>query len=372
MRSLRVDLVLESGGGGSGRHVLDLFDGLLRRGHDARLVLSMLRADSAFAEEVATLPPDRVIDLPMRRSVGPGDLGAGLALRRISSGRDLIHAHSTKAGIVGAIASPGGLPMVLTPHAYRGMDDTLAGWKAAAIGLAERTLSAPYRRIIAVSPNELDYARDRLGIAPARLTYIPNGIDVAKWAALAMPKPPAGAPYTIGFVGRLADQKNPLAFVEVLACLVGAGEPVKATIVGDGPLLGDVKSLAADRDVAHRINFRGWVRGPETLEGIDVLVHTSNYESLPYGLLEAMAAGVPIAPVANAGTRLLLSGVYPNLPSPNAAEALAEQILRLRHDVRYATATAEASARVVAGYSLDSMVDAIVDLYEQVMEAQRA
>lgn len=367
MSSLRIDLVLESGGGGSGRHVLDLFGGLIRRGHDARLILSMVRADASFIEEVASLPGDRVIDLPMQRSVGPGDLGAAMALRRISAGRDLIHAHSTKAGIVGAIASPGGPPMVLTPHAYRGMDLTLASWKAAAIRVAERTLSAPYRRIIAVSPNELDYARDRLGIAPSRLIYIPNGIDVGKWAALATPKPAPGAPYRIGFVGRLAEQKNPLAFIEVLAALVSAGEPVTATLVGDGPLLGAVKSLAADRDVADRIDYRGWVRGTETLDGIDVLVHTSNYESLPYGLLEAMAAGVPIAPVSNAGTELLLWGVYSRLPSPSDTEALTEQILRLRHDPRYAATTAEASARVVAEYSLDTMVDTIVSLYEQVL-----
>lgn len=367
MRPLRVDIVLETGGGGSGRHVLDLFDGLIRRGHDARLVLSMLRADTAFAEEVARLPRERVIELPMRRAVGPGDVTAALALRRITRGRDLVHAHSTKAGIVGALASPGGPPRVLTPHAYRGMDETLAPWKAAAVRVAERALSAPYRRIIAVSPNELDYARDQLGIAPSRLVYVPNGIDVAKWAALARPRPPVGAPYTIGFVGRLAGQKNPLAFVEVLAGLVAAGEPVTARLVGDGPLREDIRALAAERGVARLIDHRGWVRGPETLEGIDVLVHTSHYESLPYGLLEAMAAGVLITPVANAGTRLLLSEVYPDLPAPTDTAALTRQIIRLRHDADYAAAVAEASARVVANYSLDAMVDAIVALYQEVL-----
>lgn len=372
MSPLRIDLVLESGGGGSGRHVLDLFEGLIRRGHDARLILSMLRADGSFSEEVAGLPADRVIDLPMHRSVGPGDLAAALALRGICRGRDLIHAHSTKAGIVGALASPGGPPMVLTPHAYRGMDETLASWKAAAIRAAERSFSAPYRRIIAVSPNELEYARDKLGLTPSRLTYIPNGINVATWAALARPRPPAAAPYVIGFVGRLAGQKNPLAFVEVLANLVTAGEPVTAKIVGDGPLLDEIKALAAERGVADRIDCRGWVRGLETLDGIDVLVHTSHYESLPYGLLEAMAAAVPIAAAANAGTELLLSQVYPTLPSPNDSEALTQQVLRLRHDTGYAFAAAEASSRVVAAYSLDAMVETVIALYEQVLGSRDA
>lgn len=332
----------------------------------------MVRADTSFVEEVATLPRDRVVDLPMHRSVGPRDLGAALGLRRISKGRDLIHAHSTKAGIVGALASPGAPPMVLTPHAYRGMDETLASWKGAAIRAAERMFSAPYRRIIAVSPNERDYAIKALGIAPTRLAYIPNGIDIAKWAALGTAQPPAGAPYRIGLAGRFSYQKNPLTFVEVLALLVAAGEPVSATLVGDGPMRPEVEALAAERGVAHLIDYRGWVRSTETLAGIDLLVHTSHYESLPYGLLEAMAAGIPVAAVANAGTRLLLAEIYPTLPAPDDAAALAQTILRLRHDAAYAAGIVDASARVVARYSLDAMVDAIVALYEDVLGARRA
>src|SRR5262249_47666258 len=139
-----------------------------------------------------------------------------------------------------------------------------------------------------------------------------------------------------------------------------------------GPMLPEVKALAAERGVADRIDYRGWVRGPETLEGIDLLVHTSHYESLPYGLLEAMAAEVPIAAVSNAGTELLLSGIHPNLPSPTDAKALTAEVIRLRHDAAYAATAAEATARVVAGYSLDAMVETIIGLYEQVLGARDA
>src|SRR6185437_10794918 len=99
--SVQVDLLLETGGGGAGRHVIDLYRGLRQLGWNAHLILSSRRADRTFAAEVAEIPRDHVTYLDLRRYPHPADFAAIAHLRRYISGSSvphLVHAHSTKAG----------------------------------------------------------------------------------------------------------------------------------------------------------------------------------------------------------------------------------------------------------------------------------
>ena len=123
-RSVDINLVLETGGGGSGRHVLDLHQELRNLGWNTHLILSNRRIDSSFAEEIAQLPPGDITFLNVRRSPHPSDLYAALKIRRLISKpgrRQILHAHSTKAAILASMI--GGVAMARSlPRTH------IAGW----------------------------------------------------------------------------------------------------------------------------------------------------------------------------------------------------------------------------------------------------
>ena len=126
MNPLRILMVTEASGGGSGRHVLDLSEGLIARGCDVHLIYSPHRVDRFFRERLSQsgAPPHALC--PMGRTIHPGDLSA---LRWICGyvrdfgPFDIVHGHSAKgrAGLaLRRLAS--GTPTVYTTHGFILMD----------------------------------------------------------------------------------------------------------------------------------------------------------------------------------------------------------------------------------------------------------
>src|ERR1700722_17750554 len=107
---------------GVGRHVTDIALGLSRRGHDVHVIYSPFRADPLLLERLSDTPGVSLIKLPMRREPHWSDLVA-LAALRLYIGRngpfDVIHAHSSKAGVLARLAGIiGTAGVIYTPHAF--------------------------------------------------------------------------------------------------------------------------------------------------------------------------------------------------------------------------------------------------------------
>ena len=372
---VEIDLLLETGGGGSGRHVLDLYAELRRTGWDAHLILSQHRADRGFLEEVAHISRDHVTFINMRRSPHISDLHAISQLKSYIEGshkRHLLHAHSTKAGMLGAALGKAVNCKVFTPHAYRGMDPSLPWHKAGAIRLAENVFSRAYSKIVAVSPEEEQYLISVLKIPRKRICYIPNGIDSASIRCRvdgASRQREKGTKPVIGFVGRLVHQKDPALFLETFRTVVGRGNAARAVIVGNGPLRVSLERSAAAYNLSHLIDWRGDAPGVEALGEMDVVVHTSRYESFPYTLLEAAAGAIPIVAVENSGSRAILGEELPEaiVASPEP-DKLTDAILSVLHDGptrrRYLAALDVVSQR----FTIKNMVKAITSEYVHVLK----
>ena len=127
---------------------------------------------------------------------------------------------------------------------------------------------------------------------PARVRYLPNGIDLARFGPMpdAHPGPPV-----IGTVAALRTEKN-------LARLLGAfarvrpAHPARLVIVGDGPERPGLEALAATLGVAGAVDFVGHMAAPQAAyRGFDIFALSSDTEQMPLSLLEAMAAGLPVA-----------------------------------------------------------------------------
>ncbi len=364
---LGIDLMIESTGGGSVRHVMDLFDALLARGHDVRLIASLARSEPQFLDWLAQVSAERFIRMDMRREPHPSDLGAALRLRSLlGPTKDrILHAHSSKAGLIAQTLRRRYRATLFTPHAFRGMDRSLPRTRGRVMRNVDHWLGRPHDRIIAVSPEELDYARD-IGLSGDRLRYVPNGIDPDFIARAAGPVRPRGdGPLKVGFVGRLVHQKNPMAFIEAFALARRQRQDIHAVVIGAGPLEAEVTRCVTSHGLDGSVSFLGPVNFVQHMREMDVQVHTSRYESLPYVLLEACAVGMPIVAVRNAGTETVFGRDADLVSNCTDADAIADALLSVVSSEDRMRSSGQRSQEAGARFSIATMVQEIEALYRE-------
>ena len=313
-KQLRVLEILEATVGGTRRHLLDVVNGLDPRRFHVEVVGSA-RRDPAFLADVKNLRQQGIPTMlvPMVRRIHPWhDLRSYLQLRRIvRAGRyDIVHTHSAKAGFLGRFAAARAkVPAILhTPHHFPFDMAVSPFWKAVYAGL-ERRAAAVTDRIICVCASERESALRRKIAKPAQLTVIENGIAPS---ALAVSDERRAAvrrrlgirddQLLIGTVGRLSRQKGPLHFLRVCRQLAATYPDACFAWVGDGELRPQMEHEIGRRGLAARLTLTGHIDDVAPYyAALDVVVMSSLWEGLPYTLLEAMAAGRPVAAFAAGG-----------------------------------------------------------------------
>jgi glycosyltransferase involved in cell wall biosynthesis len=134
-------------------------------------------------------------------------------------------------------------------------------------------------------------------LKPKKLLYIPNGIDVGRFAdasPMALDKLPGSGP-VVGTVAALRAEKNVARLLRVFA-QASAQRKARLLIVGDGPERPALEALAQELKITDRTHFAGALKQPEhALKAMDVFAISSDTEQMPYGVIEAMAASRPIA-----------------------------------------------------------------------------
>jgi len=271
------------------RHVIDLSNGLVDRGHEVELVWCRKRADEKFLRELEALVGRGVAatEIHVPRKPHPSDKRAiGTVIEAIERSRpDIVHGQSSKAGAIARLAARRtGVPAVYTPHALVTMDESLPAWKSRLFREIERWLDRFTARMIAVSQFEADHARN-LGLDPAKIEVVRNGVPDLRTGTTPEPR--------IGFVGRLANQKNPLRFLKAVERLRSGGMATPVTVIGDGPLRKECEEFVAERRLSN-VEFLGNVDALDHFPRFSVLAMTSDYEAFPYVALEALSFGIPV------------------------------------------------------------------------------
>jgi len=369
-RAPRVLMVVESSAGGTGRHVLDLSAGLAGRGCDVHLIYSTGRADRLFLDRLAGLGTVRATAMTMRTSIHPGDLAVTLAVRRYLRRHgpfDAVHGHSSKGGAVARLAALGtGVPAFYTLHGFIIMDPGLARLKRLAYLAIEFALSRMTARVIAVSPEE-GRAASRLGLGRSRVIVVPNGIGPVALTPRAEARAALGVAEgdpVIGFVGRLVAQKAPDVLLRAFAIAARAAPGATLAVVGSGPLGPRLRGLADELGVGERVLWLGERDARGVLAAFDVFALSSRKEGLPYVVLEAMSAGLPIVATATAGVEILVEpGVNGTVVAADDAAAFAAALVELATSparrARFGLASRERAAR----FSIDAMVDRTLSAY---------
>lgn len=211
------------------------------------------------------------------------------------------------------------------------------------------------------------------GVPEDQIVTIPNGVDTdqafrpdrferdAARRSLGLPE----GGHVLAWVGRLADEKRPLEFVDIISSL-SEHLPVTGLIVGDGPLASQVES-AISRSKQNGLTFR---RVPhlareemaQVYAAADLLVMTSSIEGLPFVALEALACGCPVAATDVGDLKTIVrQGETGFLVPPENPKDLAEHIgaalkdsamlMRLRYQARDSIAASRLTrAKMLGAY----------------------
>ena len=189
---------------------------------------------------------------------------------------------------------------------------------------------------------------------PARLQYIPNGIDLSRFAPSATGVDRQEP--VIGCVAALRAEKNLARLLRAFR-LVADEMPARLVIVGDGPERGALEALAGTLGLGARVAFTGHVAEPQRLyRDFDIFALTSDTEQMPMTVLEAMAAGLPVAATDVGDIRDMLAAENREfiVPSDDAALAGALGSLLRQPALRRAVGAAN-RARAERDYDQEAM-----------------
>lgn len=287
---------------------------------------------------------------------------------------DILHTHSSKAGILGRMAArAAGVPVVVhTVHGWGFHDHMHPVLRGAYIG-AERICRRWTDRLVAVSERTVrigleagigkkeDYAVIRSGIPLDR--FHP---DPVSRATVRRELGAGDGEVLIGSVGRLSPQKNPADFVRVAARIAGRNERARFLYIGDGPLREETEALARSLGLNDRIRFLGLRTDvPDLLRAMDIFLLTSLWEGLPRTIPQALATGVPVIAYEVSGIgEILLEGRNGHLLPRGDAEGMAEAAIRLAEDdALRAVLSRRALEEFDLSFSEDAMIRDLEDLY---------
>jgi glycosyltransferase involved in cell wall biosynthesis len=173
-------------------------------------------------------------------------------------------------------------------------------------------------------------------LPPARVKYVPDGIDVARFAGRRHDGAETGhssAEIIIGTVAPLRPEKNLARLIEAFS-LISIDPRFRLVIAGDGPERERLERLVARKALGGRVTFLGYVPAPEDiLPTFDIFGLSSDTEQIPNAVLEAMAAALPVASVDVGDIREMVSPINRSfVVARDRADRLAVALRQLADD----------------------------------------
>jgi glycosyltransferase involved in cell wall biosynthesis len=367
-------------------HLCHVFPSFGTGGPEVRTAVLMNAAGSQFRHTIVSLSGelaalDRlegglevvVRDAP-RRS---GPLASRWALAKLlkSIGPDLLLTYGWGGTDAVVAARLSGLRRII--HAEDGfLPDEALGQKFRRL-VARRFLLRLPARVVVPSQTLADIARWKWRLPENRLKYLPNGIDVERFApatpdGVARAKAALGLSadrVVIGTVAALRREKNHARLIRGFAGLANH-EAVRLLIVGGGPEFEALQQVSRELSIADRVIFTGDVVDPVPYyHAMDVFALSSDTEQMPISLLEAMGVGLPVVSTDVGDVAVMVADE--NLPfvvARNDLDGFTDALRTLIDDPGLQSRLGLANRRKCAEqFDLDLMIRNYFDLYEQVL-----
>ena len=367
MRSLKILHVLRAPIGGLFRHVVDLVQGQIARGHRVGIVADSLTGNARSREVFAHLAPLLALGLtltPIPRPFGPHDLAAAWhIIKRVRRAEpDVIHGHGAKGGAFARLAFAA-KPAIraYTPHGGSLLLDHASRTGKAYLAL-ERLLMLRGDLYLFESAYSARIFDDKIGQPSGLVRVAYNGVTSAEF------EPVAPAPHAtdLVFLGEFRPVKGIDVLVDAIAGVHRGGMALTATLVGEGPEMPALSARVARAGLGGAVRFAPPMPARAAMALGRIVVIPSRAESLPYVVLEAAAAGKPLITTDVGGIPEIYGPLSSALVRAGDAQALAGAIARAIDDPKEINAIAQQlRARVAASFSADDMVDEVLAGYEQ-------
>ena len=293
---------------------------------------------------------------------------------------DIVHTHSSKAGILGRWAAwLAGVPIVFhTAHGFGFNAYQQAAVRRFCIWL-ERWTRRITTRLVAVSEANVRTARENCILKSDNWVLCRDAISVAdflkpdlrrgKLASWGIPENKV----IVGMVACFKPQKCPGDFIAVAARVLESSETVHFVMAGDGELRAEVEATIEKHGIGDHITLLGWQDDmPEVYRNIDIVVLTSLWEGLPCVFSEAMATGLPVVATDVDGAReAIIHGETGYLHERHDIAGLARSVALLAEDRELRESMGAAGKSRVAEFDIEASVSTLEAAYRECLEEAR-
>jgi glycosyltransferase involved in cell wall biosynthesis len=373
MTPLNILHVFRAPVGGLFRHVLDLTQEQIARGHRVGLIADERTGGARANDVLQKLEPSLALGLtriPMRRHVGPGDafVLAHVMRRNAQTRADVVHGHGAKGGAYARMAfnNPRAV-RAYTPHGGSLLfgHDTLAGKFYLT---TEKLLMLRGDLFLFESAYSAEVFRRKIGTPRGIVRIVHNGVSRKEFEPI-VTRPDAT---DLVFMGELRPVKGIDILIDAITLLHRNRRTVTATLVGDGPERHALQAQVDRLGLATSIRFMPAMPARQAQTLGRIMMVPSRAESLPYVVLEAAASGMPMITTKVGGIPEIYGPLSDGLVPPEDAGALAQAIARaIDHPDATADIARSLRERVAAWFSVESMVDGVLTAYQAALEKLR-
>lgn len=361
--------------GGIFRHVRDLAKAQSAAGHLVGIVCDSSTGgdyEDRLFEQISDTLALGAHRTPMQRHVGPGDLAAAYRTYRLIKQLqpDILHGHGAKGGVYSRLfgsllrVSRSRVARLYSPHGGSLHYDanTMMG---KLIFAAERVMDRFTDHLFFVSGYEERVFREKIGPprAPSSLVY--NGLGEAEF----IPVTPSSNAADFLYIGMMRDLKGPDIFIDAIARTEkSTGGKLTAVMVGDGDDLPAYREQVATLGLGGRVTFLPPMPARQAFALARTIVVPSRAEAMPYIVLEALAAGLPMIATSVGGIPEIFPAGSPALTSPDADE-IATRMEMLVADPAAWRALMPTADALKAKFGVDVMVRDIEREYFRALES---
>jgi glycosyltransferase involved in cell wall biosynthesis len=367
-RPLRIVHAVRAPVGGIFRHILDLANGQVDAGHHVGIIADSLtggeRASAALAEIAPRLKLG-VRRLAIHREPHPADFLVWVRFMYLISRLkpDVLHGHGAKAGaFIRMIGKSKRFIRVYTPHGGS-LHYPLSTWKGAFYSRLERALMNNTELFLFESAFARDTYQRTIGTPKTGLVRcVFNGVTAAEFDPVTL----AADATDVAYVGEFRHIKGADLLIDAVARLRADGKPVKLTLAGDGEELGALKALIEKQSLNDSVRFIGHVKARFGFSKGRLLVVPSRGDSMPYVVIEAAAAGIPMVAANVGGIPEIFGDHQGALFAPNSAGAMADAIAAALDDPATTATRAKAlRERIFMHFSQKAMVEGVLASYRE-------
>jgi glycosyltransferase involved in cell wall biosynthesis len=351
--------------GGIFRHILDVANGQADRGHHVGIIADSMTGGERAEAALAAIAPRLKLGvhrLAIRREPVPIDAVVWAHFMRLirKLKPDVLHGHGAKAGAFIRLKGRSAKTIrVYTPHGGS-LHYPLNTLKGAIYSRLERALMNRTDLFLFESAFARDTYQRTIGKPAGLVRCVFNGVTANEFD----PIPTADDATDIVYVGEFRHIKGADILIDAVARLRADGKQVNLTLAGDGEELEALKAQIARLGLTDAVRFIGHVKARYGFSKGRVLVVPSRGDSMPYVVIEAAAAGIPMV-AANVGGIPEIFGEHTEaLFAPNIVGAMADAIETALDDPEGALARAKRlRERIFLHFSQKAMVEGIMAGY---------